>query len=451
MVHKTTLILLATILGLTATAQQKEVKIFTLKEAIEYAKKNNYALKNGQLDVTASEKKVKEILASGIPNVSASGSFLNNVQIPVQRLPNFINDALPAGSPRGPEFINAQFGLPFSATGSVTASQLLFDGGFLMGVRASREYVQLSKVNLQRTSIETEVNVSKAYYGALSLKTNLALIDKSLQTLKQSVDEAEAAYKAGLLDKVSFDRASIQYSNLNLQRLRIADTYTITLMLLKLQMGIIVTDSITLTDELEKMYDESKSTLIEDKIDYSKRPEYKLLNQSIALNNLDKKRYQYGYTPSLSAFVTHQQNSFGQKFNELGNEWFPGTFWGLNLSIPIFDGFKKSAQIQQSKIAIEKTENDKKNFANLIEQQVSEAKLKLLRSNQQLELQRKNLELAEEVYRQTQIKLKNGVGSSIELSASLSDLETARTNYLTTLNDYFVAQLDLRLALGEIK
>jgi len=443
--------LLTLFISFSALAQQKEVQRFSLQQAVEYAKKNNYALKNGMLDITSSEQKVKEILAMGIPNINASGSFLNNVQIPVQRLPNFINAALPPGSPQGPEFINAQFGLPFSATGSISASQLLFDGGFLMGVKASKEFVQLAKVNLQRTSIETEVNVSKAYYATLVIKTNLNLIESNLTTLKQTVDEAEAAYKVGLLEKTAFDRATIQYSNLNLQKLRTADAYRNTVMILKLQMGMNVYDSIELTDDLEQMYANSKPMIVEAKVDYGKRPEYKLLEQTITLNTLDKKRYQYGYAPTLSAFATHQQNSFGQTFGELGNQWFPGTFWGLSLNVPVFDGFRKSAQIQQTRISIEKAQNDKKNFANVIDQQVSEAKLKYIRSSEQVELQRKNLLLAEDVYKQTQIKLKNGLGSSIELTTSLNDLETARVNFLTTVNDYFVAQLELRQALGEIK
>lgn len=438
--------------GLSAVAQQKqEVKQFTLQQAVEFAKQNNYSLKNGQLDITASEMKVKEILASGIPNVSASGSFLNNVQIPVQRLPNFINSALPPGSPQGPAFINAQFGLPFSATGSVTASQLLFDGGFLMGVKAAQEYVKLARVNQQRNNIETEVNVSKAYYASLTIKTNLLLLDRNLITLKQALDEAQAGYKVGLLDKTTYDRTSIQYSNLTLQKLRAEDAYKTTLMILKLQMGMNINDSIVLTDDLEKLYANKNIMAVESKTDYSNRAEYKLLEQSIILNTLDKKRYQYGYAPTLTAFITHQQNSFGQKFSDLGNEWFPGTFWGLNLSVPIFDGFKKSAQIQQSRIAIEKAENDKKNLANAIDQQIAQAKLQYLRASEQLDIQRKNFELAEDVYKQTQIKLKNGLGSSFELSASLTDLETARVNFLSTLNDYFVAQLELKQALGEIK
>ncbi|MES2558796.1 MAG: TolC family protein [Bacteroidota bacterium] len=459
---RTIYLLVCTLLSVQLFAQEKSIQSFSLQQAVEYAKKNNLALKNGQLDISSSEKKVKEILASGLPQVNAGANYTHNITIPSMALPDFISPAIYGSliqygliSPSTPAppvgVFPAQFGAKYSAAGSITASQLLFDGGFLMGVKASREYVQLAKVNQNRNSIETEVNVSKAYYGALSLKTNLELIDRNLQTLKQAVSESEAAYKVGLLDKTSFDRASIQYSNLNLQKLRTQDGYIITMMVLKLQMGMNVNDSITLSDDLQTMYTKTQTALVETKLDYSKRAEYQLLEQSISLNTLDKKRYQYGYAPSLSISATHQQNSFGQSFSELGKTWYPGTFWGLNLQVPIFDGLRKSAQIQQSKIAIQKLENDRKNFENAMEQQVAQARLKYSRSAEQVEIQRKNLELAEDVYKNTQVKLKNGVGSSIELATSLADLETARVNFLTTINDYFVAQLELRQATGDIK
>jgi outer membrane protein TolC len=59
--------------------------------------------------------------------------------------------------------------------------------------------------------------------------------------------------------------------------------------------------------------------------------------------------------------------------------------------------------------------------------------------------------LAEEIYEKMEIKYKNGLGSSLELTASQSDLENARTNYLTTVYDYFVAEMELKKALGLIQ
>jgi outer membrane protein TolC len=123
---------------------------------------------------------------------------------------------------------------------------------------------------------------------------------------------------------------------------------------------------------------------------------------------------------------------------------------GLSLNVPIFDGFRKLAQTQQSTISITKTENDIKNFENAINLQVFQAKSTYIRSKQQLEIQRGNLKLAEDIYAKMELKYKNGVGSSLELTSAQTDLENARTNLLATVYEYFVAELDFKQALGTI-
>jgi outer membrane protein TolC len=447
---KAVYLFIITLLSIQGYAQQKNIQRFSLQEAIDFAKKNNISLQNGELDVKKAEKQVQEIMSLGLPNINAGANFQNNVQIPVQRLPNFINDALPPGSPKGPDYINAQFGLPYTTSANISASQLLFDGGFLMGVKASKEFVNMSRVNLKRNNIETEVNVSTSYYLALSVEANLKLIEKNLETLKKTRDDFEATYKVGLMEKLNYDRATLQYNNLNLSLLRAKDNYVISLLVLKLQMGMDLNDSIVLTDNLQDMYTNNKFVLPETKVDYTKRTEIQILDQSIVMNGLDKKRYQYGYAPTLSAYATHQQNTFGQNFSDLGGTWFPGTYWGLNLSVPIFNGMRKSSKIQQATIEMEKAENQKSLMMMQIDREVLSAKQVYLRASEQIELQRANLLLAEEVYKSTQSRSQSGVGSSLDLTTSINDLEVARINFINTVYDFFKAQLEYRRAMGLI-
>lgn len=466
----------------TNAQQQAETKKFSLQDAVAHAKKYNNTLKNSALDVLAAEKKVKEVLAIGLPNVTASGSFMNNVQVPTQSLPNFLkptfvgsamgqaefayrqqnpnatpeqiaqvrNDAAATVSKDIPDLINAGFGRPYSLSGNIDASQLLFDGGFLMGLKASKEFVNVSKINLKRTEVEVEVSVSKTYYSLLLIQTNLSLIDVNLKTLSKSKFDLEKLVQNGLVDRIEFDRIALQLSSLELQKEKIIDQQKILQMVLKIQMGLDAKDNIELTDDLIRMYDSSKNSLISSKSEYTNRLEYQALSQSISLNKLDKKRYQFGYAPSLVAFFTHQQNTFGDNLGDLGKQWFPGTFWGLKLNVPIFDGFKKQAQIQQADISIRKAENDRKVLESVIDQEVFSARTTFERASAQLQLQKRNFELAQDIYNRTELKFNNGLGSSLDLTLAQKDLETARASYLNTMYDYFVAQLDLRKALGDL-
>jgi outer membrane protein TolC len=428
-----------------ACAQQSQVQKFSLKEAVDYAKKSNYMLKNSKLDVLASQKKVNEVMAMGLPQISASGNLMNNVKIPVQVVPNFLQSVM-----GGPDNLELAFARPYSSGITFSANQLLFDGTFFLGLKASKEFVNLSQLNYSRTQIETEVNVSKAYLLVLLLESNEQMMEKNLETLNKTRSDLEQFYKNGFAEKVDLDRLTLQLSNLSLQKEKIHDQKQIATMVLKLQMGLPVSDSIILSDNLEPLFEASKSMSIEEKANYSTRIEYKMLQQQLVLNKMDRKRYLVGYFPSLFLFANHQQNAFGDELGTLYDKFYPGTTVGLSVTLPIFDGLKKHAQTQQARIGITKTENDIKNFENVIDQQVYQSKSSYVRSGQQLEIQKKNLKLAQDIYDRMNIKYKNGVGSSLELTSAQTDLETARTNYLAIVYEYFVAEMELKKALGLI-
>ncbi len=422
-------------------AQQDSIKRFTLKEAVEYAKKNNYTLINSRLDMEASQKKVNEVLALGLPQVNASANLINNVTIGS----NVINF--------GGQQTVIKFGTPYSSTIGLSASQLIFDGTFFLGLKASKEFVNLSKLNINRSEIETEVSVSKAYYLAILMEVNEKMMSRNIETLEKSKKDLEQIFKNGFAEKMDVDRITLQLSNLKLQRDKIQDQKLLAQMFLKLQMGINVNTAIELADNLDDLFLKATLESAAEKVVYENRVEYKLLQEQLTLNILDKKRYYVGYLPSLAAFYNNQRNTFGENFGDLYTKanTFPASSVGLSLNLPIFDGLRKTAQIQQTRINIRKNENDLKNFENLIEQQVYQSRTHFSRTKEQIDIQKRNLELAQEIYNRTEIKYKNGVGSSLELTTSQSDLENARTNYLTTVYDYFVAELELKKSLGNIK
>jgi len=436
------------LLSINLSAQQASVYTFSLDEAVNFAKSNNYTLKNAELDELAAKKKVNEITAMGLPQINASGNIINNTQIPVQVLPNFLKPIL--GS--GPDFIEAAFGNTYTSNVTLSVNQLLFDGTFFLGLKASKEFVNLSRLSKTRTRIETEVNVAKAYYMVLLLESNQVMMQSNLDALSKSKNDLEQLYKGGFVEKIDVERISLQLSNLSIQKEKIEDQTRIAIMVLKMQMGVKPTDSIVLSSKLNELTTKTASTVIEESSNYGNRIEYKLLQQQLSLNQLDRKRYLVGYAPSIYAFGTHQQNAFASegKFNELYNRFYPGTTIGLSVNLPIFDGLRKHAQTQQASISIAKTENDIKFFENVIDQQIFAAKTDFNRAKKQLVVQQSNFKLAEDIYNTAQLKYKNGVGSSLELTIAQTDLENARSNMLTTSFELFVAELELKKALGQI-
>ena len=122
---------------------------------------------------------------------------------------------------------------------------------------------------------------------------------------------------------------------------------------------------------------------------------------------------------------------------------------GLQLNIPIFDGFRKHQQIQQSKLAIRKIENEEIILQQSVSLEIQSAVTNLNNSLETLNAAEKNVELAREVYRVSQIKYKEGVGSSLELNDAETQLKQAESSQLSGMFEYLMAKLELQKAKGE--
>jgi outer membrane protein TolC len=109
---------------------------YTLKQAIAFAIENAYSAKNAKSDVVAAKKKVNETTSIGLPQISAEGNFQNFIDIPTQVMP--ANAFNPLADPS--LLIPVQFGTKYNTSATITASQLLFDGSYIVGLQAAKTY-----------------------------------------------------------------------------------------------------------------------------------------------------------------------------------------------------------------------------------------------------------------------------------------------------------------------
>jgi outer membrane protein TolC len=273
-------------------------------------------------------------------------------------------------------------------------------------------------------------------------------VNKSIGLLEKSLSDMREIYKAGLVEKIDLDKLELSYSNAIIQREQLIDGISISYQLLKMNMGAKISDSIQLTEKLNDLSTQLSADYDLNGGEYNKRIEYQMAEQGLLLNKLDKKRYLTGYMPTITAFASIGRNTFSTNFSDLGTNWFPATIVGGKLSLPVFDGFRKHAQTQKASINIEKTENTKKYLETAIELERYNAKTTYLRTKNQVVVQKKNIELAEQIYSRAQLKLKEGVGSSTELLLAETDLKNAQTSYLSKMYDLMVAQLNVKKSIG---
>lgn len=443
---KTIVVLTALIFSQAVQAQQ--ASSMSLKEAIAFAEKNSPTFQNTETDVKIAKQTVNTIQASGLPQINAGASYNDYIQIPGSYVKNFLGGQ--------PEYLFFRFQQKYSASANIGMNQLLFDGTFFLGLKAAKDYVGLTETLVAKNKTDLHMNVAKAYLLALTTAKNIDLINANLTQLEKSLKDVNALYEQGFAEKLDVQRLQLAVSNLKIQREKLLNAAIMTKNVLKLQMGMDMATPLILTDDLETVNSSiafAEST--QNSFDVKNRLEHKLLEQTLNLSYMDEKRYKMGYYPTLIGFIQHQETTNRSDFNffksnlSVNNSFVPATLWGLNLSIPVFDGMRKHSQIMDVRLRREKTMNDMRNFENFANMEYSNAVMTYdvnLKQTAELKL---NLDLAAEIYEKTNIKFKEGVGSTLEITQAETDLKTAQTNYMNALYDLAVSKLELKKAMGE--
>jgi len=420
---------------------------FSLQGAIDYALKHNPNYLNSELDVQISYYKRKEFGASGFPQISGSADIKDFLEVPTSVVPGEF-----FGAPPG-TLIPVKFGVQYNATAGIQASQLIFNSDFFMALQASKYVKELSERNLNRTKVETTVMVTKAYYSALINKERIKTLDANIVRIKKLYDDTKALNTSGFVEKIDVDRLELTYNNLLTEKEKISRLVGMSETLLKFQMGYDLKQPITLTDELKAEQLQDIDLLAETKINYETRPEFSLLETQQKLNELELKRFRLQHLPSLFAYASYSRNAMRTEFDIFNSKtpWYPIGLIGATLNVPIFNGGQKYYKIQQSKLNIQKTNNTITNVKMAIELETISSSITYKNAYASMLTQKKNTELARNIYETAKKKYEAGVGSNLEIIIAETSLKEAETNYLSAIYDLVVAKIDLDKALGNIK
>jgi len=178
-----------------------------------------------------------------------------------------------------------------------------------------------------------------------------------------------------------------------------------------------------------------------------------LYQTQLKLNEYNVKRYQYAGFPTLNAFGSMGYNYPTSQFS--GLFYWPNYLFnsvvGLQLNVPIFNGFMRTNQVREAKLNVEKSQNNIENIKLTIDFQVASSRTSLKNAVLQAQSQHRNLDVSDDVLDLAQKKYKAGVGSNIEVNQAQTDRLSAQTNYFNALLDVINAEADLKRALGMLK
>jgi outer membrane protein TolC len=434
-------------LFLLGNLQAQTDSAYTLQQCIEYAFLNVNSIKNAVIDTKISDAQGNETRSGALPQINGSVQLIDNIIIPTSFIPSEF-----FGGPPG-ALAPVKFGAKYTGQAAIAASQLLFDASYIFALKGSKTVTELSKRALVQTKIQTVESVTKAYYAVLVFDERFLLVEKNLARVDSLYRQTLAQYEQGFVEKIDVERIEVNLNNLKSEREKAERSRDLTLALLKFQMGMDVNAPIVLKDKLTELGTEEAPINENSKIEYSSRVEYGQLKGQTRISSLRLKNAQFAYAPKLS-IIGNVGANYGNNnsiyYFDFRTRWFPYTFIGLQLQLPIFDGNGRAARIQQARLNLQKNENDIKNLEKTIDLQLKQSSINYQNNMQALKVQLKNMQLAEEVVRVTKIKYQAGVGSNIEVLVAETAYREAQTNYYSALFDALISKVDMAKASGTL-
>ncbi|HEX8277720.1 MAG TPA: TolC family protein, partial [Segetibacter sp.] len=377
--------LMFTLLLLIVAGEAHSQKRYELsvKEAVELAFKNVIDVKNAEVDYKIQNAQNKEITGQALPQLSGTGSINRYLKLPQVLFPSSEegiykvlkdnNLVPPTTKAPPPTFTSFSFVQPWNTSIGASLSQLLFQPDVFVGLQARKTALGYSQANLELVKERVKDSAYRRYYAILIAEKQSEFLRGGIERLEKLYHDDSIMFVNGFAERLDLDKVQVQLTNLQTSLSVLDNSIKLAYAALKYSIGTSQNDSVVLKEGLTN--EDIKRNSLDDTFRYEDRKEIQAVGYSRRLQELDVKRYKLGYLPTLSAIAGYTISGLGQQFITSSNFiWFKSAVIGLNLNVPIFDGFQRRNKVQQAQLNLQKVDNSIENLKQVIDLQQTVSK-----------------------------------------------------------------------------
>ncbi|MEO8619663.1 MAG: TolC family protein [bacterium] len=440
----TILVALMAFVARSASAQQvpadSTVRL-TLGEAVRLATRQNAAVEGALVRVDAAKARVTQKRSDLLPSVSAAlaerGSTINSATFPIDfpTAPGQTPLFDPNGTILGP--VNA-------LDARARVSQTLFDPAARTRVETARTGVAAANADVAGIADIVAGNAANAYLRVLRADAvyTARLADSTLAA--ELLGIAQDQLQAGTGIALDVTRARSQLSGARTQLITTRNERDRTRIDLARALGLPLV-RIELTDALASLpaVAPTSEAVALDAASHN-RKDIQALDLQAKAARQQAAAIRDERLPTIGVFADEglsQRN---------GRSYLPTYDWGIQLSLPIFDGFRREGRVTEQVSAARDLEIRAKDLRAQVDADVRSATLNLRSSAEGVEAARERLTLAEQEVAQARERFQAGVSGNADVITASITLNTARTQLVDALTSYQTARVALARAQGSI-
>ncbi|MGC6480047.1 MAG: TolC family protein [Flavobacteriaceae bacterium] len=407
-------------------------KVWTLPKAIAYGMENNRQIRNADLEVQKAFKEQWKTIATGLPQISASSDYTNFLRLPVSLIPAEIFGGTPG------TFTEVQFGTEQNLVGSLRWDQLIFDGSYIVGLQASKVYLQISENIFEKTQLEIKKGIVEAYTAVLFADENVEVTLQNKSALEESLSELHALYRNGFEEEESVEQMRLTLAGIESQLRYARRMQKVTRGYLALFLGLDPDQPLSLQEELEDLLLSANGSQFQTaEADLNNNADIKIAQNDLASQELLLKLEKSRALPRLSAFLSGTYTGNSDRFTFLNSDqkWFGSSLFGLSLKIPLFSSLGRSASTQKAKLSVIKAENTLTETEDRIRLEIEQSKSALELALENYSTAKESLSLAERIEQKNRTKFFEGMASAFELRQAQLQLYSSQSQLLRSVQD----------------
>jgi len=468
----TALMAMVAAVGADAQAQEGSARVMDLEQVIRRALEENREVRTARLGLDEADDRVSEAWGEVYPSVDFNASFTRNVSPTVNFLPAIVFN--PEAEPG--EFIPVQFGADNQWSSTIAVEQPLFSASAFLGVGAAGRFESLQEEVYRGATQAVVTRVRSAYYDLLLAQEQTRLTSRSLERVRESLEETRALNRAGLSSDYDVLRLEVELANLEPTLRQAENAVRQARRNLAVELDLPETEKVEVRGSLATMeledpaantpenrallslvgFDAPMDAMMDRALRAAveRRSDVRQLELTESLRKTEMRLEQVEYLPRISLFgtyiITAQDNGSPSFFGRGDGQRAYSRNVGVRVSVPIFQGFQRDARVDQKRAVLRAAETETRlgvdqarNQVRTLVERVEEAFLRAQGQRLAVRQAQRGFEIASAQYRE-------GLGSQLELTDSEVALRQSEFNYAQAVYDYLAARARLDAAVGQV-
>ena len=420
------------VMAATRSAQRSQDSVpallsLSLKEAQDFAVKQNRSLRNASLAVQEAYAQRWQTIASLLPSVD--GSIGKNVMYDDDFKEKMIL------------FPGMQQPMSMSPWIYGVTAAVGINGQGVVGALLNNVAIKMKKIALEKSENELRSSVMSAYVSVLALQSITGLLDSSLVNIQGLEQMTQNAVNVGAAEQTSADQIRVRVNtlknNINAQK-RNVELATNSL---KVLLNVPVETELVLTENMDEVLSpERVLELLSQDFAIENNLNYQLLQQQVELAKRNVHMAGWAYGPTVALAYNYQNQKY---YGEGGMRMTPPNVVQVTVKMPLWSSGKRAAGVVEKKIALEEAKNTLSETSGNLEIQYRQLCFDLTNAYETYINEKDNIEVSQRVFNSATEKFKWGAASNIELTNASNDLINAQSTYVQAMLTLINAQSEL--------